>query len=83
MKFFTYKTAWDSILDRTDRGETSDEVCDMINIILDNDKIDEFNLAMEEEFPNGCDESEIDFLIEEDKDWLLDKLNISHSEEND
>lgn len=80
MKFFVDGTAWDSITNRSEKGETSELVDETINIILDKDKIDEFNSVMEDEFPNGCREDEIDFLIENDFNWLMERLEIDEDE---
>lgn len=56
-------------------GETTKRV------ILENDKEEEFNSLLEEIFPNGCTETELNDFLWFDADSIYDMLGIKTEED--
>ena len=51
------------------------------NIIIDNDKAEEFDQLIEEIYPEGISDTYLNDLLWFDADWILETLGISEEEE--
>lgn len=54
-----------------------------LDTISDYDKEEEFMALLEELFPDGADETELNDFIAFDDDYIFESLGISSSEEDD
>ena len=54
-----------------------------IKIIIENDKIEEFEQLIEELFPEGIDETHLNDLLRFEDDWVFEMLGISEEEEEE
>ena len=52
-----------------------------IKIIIENDKIEEFEQLIEELFPEGIDETHLNDLLRFEDGWVFEMLGISEEEE--
>ena len=54
---------------------------DTKNIIINNDKAEEFDQLIEEIYPEGISDTYLNDLLWFDADWILETLGISEEEE--
>ena len=53
------------------------------NIIINNDKAEEFDQLIEEIYPEGISDTYLNDLLWFDADWILETLGISEEEEEE
>ena len=51
-----------------------------IRIIVENDKVEEFDQLIEELFPEGIDETNLNDLLRFEDDWIFEALGIGEEE---
>ena len=54
-----------------------------IQVIIENDKVEEFEQLIEELFPEGIDETHLNDLLRFEDDWVFEMLGISEEEEEE
>ena len=54
-----------------------------IQVIVENDKVEEFEQLIEELFPEGIDETHLNDLLRFEDDWVFEALGISEEEEEE
>ena len=54
-----------------------------IQIIIENDKIEEFEQLIEELFPEGIDETHLNDLLRFEDDWVFEMLGIAEAEKEE
>ena len=54
-----------------------------IEIIIENDKIEEFEQLIEELFPEGIDETHLNDLLRFEDSWIFEMLGIVSEEEEE
>lgn len=56
---------------------------DTYNLIVEADKEDAFDSLIEDLYPEGLSETELNDLLWFDSDWLLESLDIAEEEEDE
>ena len=56
---------------------------DTYDLIINNDKEDEFDALIEELYPEGIDETQLNDILWFDDEWVLESLGIESEEEFD
>ena len=56
---------------------------DTYELIISNGKEDDFELLIEEVYPNGIDEIALNDLLWFDSEWVLESLDIEEEEEEE
>ena len=56
---------------------------DTYNTIYNANKLDDLELLLEELYPDGIDETQLNDLLWFESDWLLESLGISEEEEEE
>ena len=56
---------------------------DTYHIIYNADKLDDLELLLEELYPDGIDETQLNDLLWFESDWLYESLGISEEEESE
>lgn len=56
---------------------------DTYELIINNNKEEDFEFLIEEIYPNGIDETTLNDLLWFDSDWVLESLGIEEEEEED
>lgn len=56
---------------------------DTYDLIINNDKEDEFDALIEEFYPEGIDETTLNDILWFDDEWVLESLGIENEEEFD
>ena len=51
-----------------------------IRIIVENDKVEEFDQLIEELYPEGIDETNLNDLLRFEDDWIFEALGIGEEE---
>ena len=54
-----------------------------IQVIIENDKVEEFEQLIEELFPEGIDETHLNDLLRFEDSWIFEMLGISEEEEEE
>ena len=54
-----------------------------IRVIIENDKVEEFDQLIEELFPEGIDETNLNDLLRFEDSWIFEMLGISEEEEEE
>ena len=54
-----------------------------IRVIIENDKVEEFEQLIEELFPEGINETHLNDLLRFEDDWVFEMLGISEEEEEE
>ena len=54
-----------------------------IKIIIENDRVEEFEQLIEELFPEGIDETHLNDLLRFEDKWVFEMLGISEEEEEE
>ena len=54
-----------------------------IQVIIENDKVEEFEQLIEELFPEGIDETSLNDLLRFEDSWVFEMLGISEEEEEE
>ena len=52
-----------------------------IRVIIENDKVEEFEQLIEELFPEGINETHLNDLLRFEDDWVFEMLGIEEEEE--
>ena len=52
-----------------------------IQVIIENDKVEEFEQLIEELFPEGIDETHLNDLLRFEDSWVFEMLGISEEQE--
>ena len=52
-----------------------------IQVIIENDKVEEFQQLIEELFPEGINETHLNDLLRFEDNWVFEMLGISEAEE--
>ena len=53
------------------------------NIIINNDKAEEFDQLIDELYPEGIDSTQLNDLLWFDSEWIFETLGISEAEETE
>lgn len=56
---------------------------DTKDLIVKHDKEEEFDALIEELYPDGIDETQLNDILWFDRDWVLDSLGIAEEEEEE
>ncbi len=56
---------------------------DTWNTIVDNDKLDEFDVLLEENYPEGLEETQLNDLLWFEREWIFENLGIKEEEDED
>ena len=75
MKVFSEVSLWDF------EGWSGAE--ETIQVIIENDKVEEFEQLIEELFPEGIDETHLNDLLRFEDDWVFEMLGVSEEEEEE
>ena len=54
-----------------------------IQVIIENDKVEEFEQLIEELFPEGIDETSLNDLLRFEDSWVFEMLGIEEEEEEE
>ena len=54
-----------------------------IQVIIENDKVEEFEQLIEELFPEGINETHLNDLLRFEDSWIFEMLGISEEEEEE
>ena len=54
-----------------------------IQVIIENDKVEEFEQLIEELFPEGIDETHLNDLLRFEDSWVFEMLGISEAEKEE
>ena len=54
-----------------------------IRVIIENDKVEEFEQLIEELFPEGINETHLNDLLRFEDSWIFEMLGISEEEEEE
>lgn len=53
------------------------------DLIIDHDKADEFDALIEELYPDGIDETQLNDILWFDDEWVLESLGIEEEDEDE
>lgn len=53
------------------------------DLIIEHDKADEFDALIEELYPDGIDETQLNDILWFDDEWVLESLGIEEEEEDE
>lgn len=56
---------------------------DTIRVIIENDRVEEFEQLIEELFPEGIDETNLNDLLRFEEHWVFETLGIDEEEEEE
>jgi len=56
---------------------------DTKNVILENNKAQDFEFLMEELYPDGMTETHLNDILRFEEDWIFEMLGINQDEEED